>query len=416
MKKYLKILLTLFFIFVIITICTEVQAASASISSTNSATVGDKITITTTIKAAAWNLKVSGNGVKTTSYVDNTDNAENATITKTLQLDTSKAGTYTISLTGDVSDGTTGATSNVRDSVTITVKEKSGTTTPQNPPPVTTTKSGDATLKSITIGGKTYSGSSLKNTITYTVDAKTDSIKISAVKNNSKATISGTGTKSLVSGQTNKFPITVTAENGTKNTYNVNIIKLAEESTEPNIIEDDPVAQNLKLMLLSLEIKDVNLSPEFDPNVYTYSANVKDMKELEINAIANKTDAQIDIEGNTELKEGNNIVKITIILGEEKAEYIINVNNEVEKIIQNSEDNTTIDFKIDDIKKYLPLIVICLLGIISIRYIILSYSLSKKLEEYEEDEMLFEEDLEEDKPEEKENDDIIETKKVGRHF
>ena len=59
------------------------------------------------------------------------------------------------------------------------------------------TKSGDATLKSITIGGKTYSGSSLNNTISYTAESSVNSIKISAVKNHSKATVSGTGTKSL---------------------------------------------------------------------------------------------------------------------------------------------------------------------------------------------------------------------------
>lgn len=310
--------------------------------------------------------------------------------------------------------------------VTITVTDNTTTPPTSQPPTTTTTKSGDATLKSITIAGKTYSGSSLKNTISYTAESSVNSIKISATKNHSKATVSGTGTKSLVAGQTNKFQITVTAENGTKKTYNVNIIRLADDTTVPNIIDDQaqiPDTQETKPKLTSLVIKDVELNPEFNPEIYTYTTNVKNMKELEIDATANIADAKIDIEGATELTEGDNVVKITVTLGEEKAVYIIDLHNEMEQEIvgmtddsDNKKDNGDNKFIAGNLKEVLSILMICSLGIIAIRYIILSYMLSKQLEESIEEDLIIEDDIEDKGLKVKNQNIAIETGKIGRHF
>ncbi len=69
-------------------------------------------------------------------------------------------------------------------------------------------------------GGKT---SGYKLTVPKTVD----SVKISATTVNSKATVKGTGTINL-NGGTNLVDIVVTAENGNKRTYTVEIIKTVE--------------------------------------------------------------------------------------------------------------------------------------------------------------------------------------------
>lgn len=129
MKKTIKILIILFWAFVSLSAVSKVEAASASISpSKKTATVGDSVTINISFNAAAWNLKVSGTGVTTTSYADTTSDGENAKTTKSLKLDTSTEGTKTIKLTGDVSDGTTGATTTINKSVTVTVNKKATTT------------------------------------------------------------------------------------------------------------------------------------------------------------------------------------------------------------------------------------------------------------------------------------------------
>ena len=89
MKRYIKIILLSLLIFAGISIFSNVNAATADIkASKTQATVGDSVTITVTINAAAWNLKVSGTGVTAQSYADTTNDGNNTTKTQTLNLDT----------------------------------------------------------------------------------------------------------------------------------------------------------------------------------------------------------------------------------------------------------------------------------------------------------------------------------------
>ena len=134
MKKVIKIMLLTIFALIGISAMSNVKAASASIkASKNPANVGDKVTITVTINAAAWDLKVSGSGISSNQYVDNTNDGNNATTTKTLTLDTSSTGSKTIVLSGDVTDGDTMATKKINTSVSVVVNEKPSTPPPANP-------------------------------------------------------------------------------------------------------------------------------------------------------------------------------------------------------------------------------------------------------------------------------------------
>ncbi len=400
----------------------SVTASSKSLAPGKTAT----LTIKTTNAEGKFNITSSNPGVvtvgKSSVWVSSSEN---------ITLTAKAAGTATITVTPvDVSDTEYNKITSPK-SVIITVGANNPTTPNQPTNPTTpsqpnSTKSGDATLKSITIGGKTYSGSSLKNTISYTVESSVNSIKISATKNHSKATVSGTGTKSLVAGQTNKFQINVTAENGTKKTYNVNIIRLADDATIPNIIDEEnqiPDTQETKPKLTSLIIKDVELNPEFNPEIYSYTTNVKNIKELEIDATANIADAKIDIEGATELTQGDNIVKITVTLGEEKTVYIIDLYNEIEEEIvgmtddsDNKQDNGNNNFIAGNLKEILSILMICSLGIIAIRYIILSYMLSKELDESADEDLIIEDDIEDKGLKVKNQNIAIETGRIGRHF
>lgn len=170
-------------------------------------------------------------------------------------------------------------------------------------------------------------------------------------------------------------------------------------------------------MLMSLVIKDVELNPEFNSEIYTYVTNIQNMKNLEIDAVANKPDAQINIEGATELKAGDNLIKITVTLGEEKAEYMIDVYNTIEEEIagttqdENNDDNKKNE---TNIKKFILVGLICLIGLIAIRYIILSYKLSRELEDDIDDIMLDEE--EEENTEVKNQNLVTSSVKTGRHF
>ena len=128
MKKTNKILYIVLFVLAMLLITTKVEAATATISASSStATVGDNVNIIVKYTAASWELTASGTGITTMKYVDVTDDAENATTTKTIKLDTSTPGTKEIKLTGTVSDGTTGQTTKINTSVKVTINEKSNT-------------------------------------------------------------------------------------------------------------------------------------------------------------------------------------------------------------------------------------------------------------------------------------------------
>lgn len=268
-------------------------------------------------------------------------------------LRANKAGTATIRvIASDVSDSNFNDVTGTK-TVTITVKD------PVTEPPVnnnpsggnsgTVNKSGDATLKSITVAGKTYNNPNTD--LTVTVDANTNSTEIKAVPNSSKATVSGTGSKELVTG-TNPVTITVTAENGAKRTYTVRIRKLANESTTPNVPDnqtpndqnqanEDPNAQNpdegteepKNLRLAYLMLDDVELMPEFNSEIFEYSLSVTNRDKLEIIAQANMEDANVEIIGADELKDGENEVIIKLTKGEEIVEYKLKVNKTTEDVV-----------------------------------------------------------------------------------
>ena len=172
----------------------NVKAATASISSNKkSMTVGETATITVSIEGAAWNLHASG--ATSLNEVGYTDNGENTKKTFTMSFKPTKAGTYQTTLTGDVSDGTTNATTNVSGSVKIEVKDKAATnntnnTNTTNNNTTTPKVSNDATLKNLGITPKQYDFSGFKkNTTSYSVSVANEAEKISiyATPTNSKA-------------------------------------------------------------------------------------------------------------------------------------------------------------------------------------------------------------------------------------
>ncbi|MGN0165414.1 MAG: cadherin-like beta sandwich domain-containing protein [Lachnospiraceae bacterium] len=87
-------------------------------------------------------------------------------------------------------------------------------------------------LKTMTISKGTLTPSFSYNTTSYSavVDNSVTSVTVSATAVSSKATITGTGTKSLNVGN-NVFSIVVTAENGTKKTYKITINRKAAAAT-----------------------------------------------------------------------------------------------------------------------------------------------------------------------------------------
>lgn len=117
-------------------------------------------------------------------------------------------------------------------------------------------KSGVNTLETLSLTGSTFNFD--KNTTTYNVTVDAESTTISATKTDSYAGVSGTGKKNLSYGK-NTFKVVVTAENGIKKTYTINVTRPDNRSTNNN--------------LSSLKLSNGTIS--FNKNTTTYNVEVQ---------------------------------------------------------------------------------------------------------------------------------------------
>ena len=317
MKK--KILSMIIFVFGIMLLSKGVYAASASITANKtSVTVGTKVTITVKVNAAAWNLQVSGSA--SGSIVGFNMDAENQTTTKTYTITPNKAGTYTVYLSGDITDESSENATNVSKSVTITAKAKPTTTTTpntntntntnnntntntntsSNKPTTTTKKSSNANIARLTLSVEGLSFKSNQTTYSIKVGEDVDKISVGVTLAHSKATYTISGNKNLKAGN-NVIKIVVTAEDGTKKTYKINVNKAG------NVEESSSELSNLI-------IEDMTFDTMFSSTETEYvGSKMKYVESLNILPYTVSEKATFEIIGNENLKEGENtiIIKVT---------------------------------------------------------------------------------------------------------
>lgn len=189
----------------------------------------------------------------------------------------------------------------------------------------TTKKSSNANLSNL--GIKPYDFSGFKSgTTSYsaTVPNDTTSVEVYATAQSSSAKVSGIGTKALEVG-TNKIDVVVTAEDGTTKTYTINITR--QEGTESNteIVQVQYSGDGLA----SLKVGDLTLSPSFDTTIYEYTVKyIGEDTKLDITATATDPYYTVDIVGNENLQEGENIINILVSDPDDEnvAAYQITVN------------------------------------------------------------------------------------------
>ncbi len=358
MKIKLKTIIFALVMLGIIGISSKVQAASASISATKTtATVGDSVTITVNINAATWNLKATGTGISGGKIVGYDPDENNTSTTKTYSLNTSSAGSYKISLTGDVTDGTTSVTSEIDTYVIVTINNPapvtptnpttppttpttpsnnggSTTTKPSNNTTTTQTKSNNSKLSSLQIAEGVFSPEFAKNVYEYAVMVPNEITKLSiaASQEHSRATVRIVGNEELQVGD-NTVEIIVTAEDGSTSTYKIYATRALPE---------------LNLQTLSICYIDENnqkveikLEPQFVFNTYEYKSLEKlsyTVKELQVDVTANRENAKVEIIGNKEIKAGKNEITIKVTLPneeglEEQKTYKITIEREDEPVI-----------------------------------------------------------------------------------
>lgn len=351
MKKIIRNIFLIIFATVAISLFSKVEAASATISANKTtATVGDSVKVTVTVNAAAWNINVSGSA--SGSIVGFNSDAENQTTTKTYSINTSKAGKYSVSISGDITDASATTPDKINKSVTVTVKAKSTSSSTNNNSNSNSTSNSGSTKKEpkftsvnqtmYTTGEvnirKSYSTSSA---IIKTVEKGTKITRVGIGDNGwSKITYNGqtayisssllTKTKPAEDKPKTEEPKSNTATNQTTNNETINN-ENTNNTTEPvnNEVDNSNTDNtNAVLGLSKLEIAGVNFSDGFDPSIHSYTLKLNFfVKDLNITAEANKADAKVEIIGNENFEAGENNVTILVSSADNKetATYQIKV-------------------------------------------------------------------------------------------
>lgn len=280
--------------------------------------------------------------------------------------------------------GFTFASNNTSSNSSSNSAQKSNTS---NTTTKTKAKSSNANLSNLGMNPNDFTGfSENKTSYDVTVPNNVTQVEIYATKKDSKASLTGTGIKKLQEGQ-NTANVIVTAEDGTTKTYTINIKRLSKnekQDTTGNL--DAKSSSNSKdLELSNLDIEGVNLEPSFESSTYKYEISIKgEQSNLDIKASTNNTNDKVEIIGNENLQNGQNIITILVTnsKSDEVATYQIYVNKNV--IDSNTVDNefgkTVKELKIK-LWIFRALVVIVVLGIIML--LIIKHKKNKK--EYDEE-------------------------------
>lgn len=193
--------------------------------------------------------------------------------------------------------------------------------------------SSEARLSNLGIKPDEYDFSGFKrDTLSYSVEVPNEltEVEVYAETVSSKAKVTGTGKVSLQEGK-NTVNVEVTAEDGTKKTYTLEITRKEATATEEPAEEEQE-----KLGLSTLTIEGQEISPSFKTSIYEYTLGLKeDLNSLEIKAISNDKDATVEIIGNEDLQQGENIITILVTNSktDETATYQIIVNKNVAEAV-----------------------------------------------------------------------------------
>lgn len=218
--------------------------------------------------------------------------------------------------TNTTNSSNTSTNSKTNSSSNSTSNKTNKTNTSSNTTSGSSTKSSDATLSDLGIKPNDFKGFK-SGTTSYktTVPEDVAEVEVYAKTTSSKATVTGTGKKKLENG-TNKVEVIVTAENGTKKTYTIEITREGknEETDTTAQAEETTVAnENIGDGLSSLKIEDLKIEPDFKTNVYEYRVKyIGEKEKLDIEAKTTNSNYKVEITGNNELKEGENIITILV--------------------------------------------------------------------------------------------------------
>ncbi len=235
----------------------------------------------------------------------------------------------------------------------------------------------DASLKSLGIKPEKYDFSGFKKDKTqYSVQVPKDveEIEVYAEATSNKAKVTGTGKTQLKNGK-NTIVVQVTAENGTTQTYTIEVTRGDAGTTATTSSKDE-------FGLSSLEINGLTLEPSFETGIYEYKVDLKeDLDSLDIATIATDDDTTVEIYGNEGLSLGENT--ITILVRNEKENKTATYQIIVNKSLSEEEKMSWLKPSTWGREEIIKIIIIVVLIILIVIAIILKIKIAKEKNEEE---------------------------------
>ena len=394
MKKVIKFLIISIFLVLPIKVF---ASGSVSVSTTSiSITEGESASFTITANNSAGRVDIfSSNQVvaqvsETSIFLDNNS--------KTISITNSGSGSATITIR--LVDVATFDREELNNEYTINVVAKAKTpdytndvddnppsgggntnpptpSTPTNPEPTPTptpepTKSSNTDLKSLTVSG--YSVKKENDKYTLTVPNNVDKIKISAQASDSKSKIDGIGEKKLSLGE-NSFNIVVTAEDGSKKTYNLVVTRKKDKyylsdldallSSNDNIItlKENDVVTEVQLNKIKASKKTIYLNKYNDKNELLYSYIIDGNKLNEVSKFSTEITSEfiksdkigLNVETKDKIPQGIKVkYNISTLNQDSKKNKLYEYNGTDLNLIENAQfDNDFVTFDVSSTKYFI---------------------------------------------------------------
>lgn len=320
-KIITSILISIIFIFTMQTLSFATATTTISAKSQN-INVGETTTISVGINnTETWNLRVTASGGNLSGTTTSTD-AAGAEVSKNVincSFSASSAGSYIITLSGSIA-GSDLDKKPVTKSITINVTKPT-----TNPGGSTGGNSGGSTGGNN--GGSTTVTEPKFTSANKTVYATGDINLRSSWSTSSSATKVSKGTELKLTGTSTQK---VNGYVWYRVTYNGQTKYVSRDLiTEAKPEEKEEKSNNTNLQTLAIE--GVELTPTFSANVTEYSAKLVNYKEqsLKINAEAEDSKSTVKVEGNEEIKIGENVISITVTAEDGTTKvYKVTVTNE----------------------------------------------------------------------------------------
>lgn len=237
MKK-LKFILLIIFMLILMPINAFAASGSISVTGASTVVVGNKVTVTVTLSSGSalgsWQMDLNydktylqlvsstaeGNGTRMVGYASNSSTKSK---TYTFSFKALKSGSTRLSISSYLAYDFESM-----QEMSLTASSKSIKIMTQEELEATYSK--DNNLKALSVEGYELDKEFNKDTLEYnvTVPTGTTSVKITATKNDSTASVSGAGEIEVSEG-INKIPIVVTAQNGDEKTYTL-IINVEDQN------------------------------------------------------------------------------------------------------------------------------------------------------------------------------------------